>query len=499
MNKLKLMLAIVTTAMAFTACDDTTDTLGYSVTSGVDKFDILTDTFNVATQSVIVDSVLSNSMYTYIGHIKDNQTNTYVTSNFTTQFGIVEKFDEERDATMPKADSIRSFDENGKMVATSCQMRLYFDSFVGDSLNTMKIAVQELAKPIEESKNYYTNFDPEKEGYLRTDANAIKTTKVYSYKGVFDEDNMYAIVIPFDQKYVTPDGREYNNYGTYLMRTYYEHPEYFKNSYTFTHNVCPGFHVKNIGGIGNIGRVKMSRLDFGFKALYNDSVVDASSVYVGNEEVMQTTEIKNDKEALKRLVADNSCTYLKTPSGIFTEVTLPIEDIKKGHENDTISSAKIVFTRMNEKGADENFSAPTNVLLLPKDSVFKFFEDRDLQDNKSSYLATLSTSYNTYTFSNISELVNTMWNNRKTGKANNENWNKVVLVPVDIVKYTTSSSSSYYYSSSSSTQTNINNEINLKSVRLKKGYGTDNQRDGNGWLLNPGNVTISVIYNRFNK
>ena len=29
-------------------------------------------------------------------------------------------------------------------------------------------------------------------------------------------------------------------------------------------------------------------------------------------------------------MAEDTCTYLKTPAGIYTEVTLPVDDIKKG-------------------------------------------------------------------------------------------------------------------------------------------------------------------------
>ena len=44
-------------------------------------------------------------------------------------------------------------------VADSCDLRLFFDSYYGDSLATMKATVYEMAKPMEEGVNYYSTFD----------------------------------------------------------------------------------------------------------------------------------------------------------------------------------------------------------------------------------------------------------------------------------------------------------------------------------------------------
>ena len=194
----------------------------------------------------------------------------------------------------------------------------------------------------------------------------------------------------------------------------------------------------------------------------------------------KTTCIRNDKETIKRLAADETCTYLKAPAGIFTEVTLPIDSIKLGHENDTLSSARIVFQRINGIDDEEAFGEPTQVLMLPKDSLYSFFENKRLNDNKNSYLATYSSQNNTYTFYNISGLITRMYQNKLEGKAT-EDWNKVVLVPVNVSK---SQSSSY----GSTTITDISNEMALKSTRLVG--GAQNKR---------GEITISIIYNRLTK
>lgn len=486
MTYLKKLAYVALTAACVLSCDDTTDELGDTLTNEADKYEILLDTFNVATRSIVADSILSTSEYTYLGHIKDPETNSYVTSNYMTQFAVLESFDED-EGILPPIDSVLSIDANGDVIADSCLLHVYFYSSVGDSLNPMKMTIYEMAEPVEEGYYYYTNFDPEEEGMLRTDENAIRKSRTYTTldlnlsdslrETIVDKTNMEVITISLNEPYIDVNGDEYGNYGTFLMRQYYAHPTYFKNSYNFIHHVCPGFYVKCTDGLGVMSEVYLSEIAVYYRYV-NDSTYDGSLLLSGTEEVLQTTRIIYDKSTIEELASDSSCTYLKTPAGIFTEITLPVDEIKDGYENDTISSAKIVFNRINDTDSEYAFGEPTSILMLPKDSMYSFFENKDLPDYITSYVGTYSSSYNTYTFNNISSLITSMYDAKMNGETS-ENWNKAVLVPVSI---------SYNTSSTTSTVTSVMNEMQLKSTRLVGGY--QNERTP---------VTISVIYNRFIK
>lgn len=461
------MVAVTIMSMLMASCDDNTDTLGNSVSNDADKFAILTDTFNVSSRSICVDSVLSRTQYSYLGHIKDAETNTYVTANFSTQFGVVEMLTESQ--LLPEKDSIVSRNDNGEIIADSCFFNIYFNSFVGDTLNPVKLTAYELATPIREGRDYYSNFDPLAEGYVRNDG--IVKQKTFTYRGLVGTDSLHAVSIPLNEPYTDQQGNSYNNFGTYLMRKYYEDADNFKNSYNFVNRVFPGFFVKSTDGIGTMGEVLITALQLNYRCYYNDSIINTGLRIGGTEEVMQTTNIVNDHNRIQRLAADQTCTYLKSPAGIYTEVTLPIDDIKRGHENDTISSAKITFTRYNRSDDEALYTAPTSVLMVPADSMYTFFEERNLPDNVTSYIATYSSTYNTYTFNNISSLVNSLYANR--GKS--DNWNKVVLIPVAV---STNTSTGAY--------TNVSNDMSLKSCRLIG--GSENTHEP---------LRISVIYNKF--
>ena len=477
------MAGIAMLTLAISSCDEDTLDMGTSLTSSVDQFAVLADTFDVSTRSIIADSVLSRSSYSYLGRIKDPETGTYISSDFMTQFAILEN---EASNIFVAKDKVASLDENGLPIADSCHINIVINSYMGDSLTAMKVRMTEMEKPMKENVHYYTNFDPEAKGYLRN--GGIDKNKLYSIHDLMLSDstrlkrsssNYYEYIdIPLNESYTDKQGKIYNNYGTYLMRSYYDHPEYFKNSASFIQNVCPGFYFQTTDGLGVMSQIAHTQLvvHFRYRA---DSVIRTTKTFNGTEEVLQTTHFTNDRKHIEELAAKEEYTYLKAPDGIFTEVTLPVDDIKLNHVNDTIASAKIVFRRLNDSNdlSDYVLVEPDNLLMVQRDSLYSFFEQRNVTDNITSYLASYNSTKNTYTFNNISSLINRMYANRNKSV----NWNKVVLVPVQVTKTASSTTSS------STKVATINNELRVMSIRLVG--GSRNQHDP---------VRISVIYNKSN-
>ena len=477
-----LMAGIAMLTIAISSCDEDTNTMGYSLTSDADRFSLVPDTFLVSTRSIKADSVLARSSYCYLGCIKDPETGAYISSDFTTQFSILEN---EASYLFAEKQSITSLDATGEPIATECNLNIIINDYMGDSLAAMKLIVEELDKPIEENRPYYSNFNPEASGYVRQDG--LKQAKVYSMtdmtlsdslRYVRQKNNYYSYIsIPLNKQYKAKDGTTYQNYGTYLMRTFYKHPEYFKNSISFIKNVCPGFYIKMVDGQGVMAEILNIQLEIKFKYKVDNKEYEGNKTLYGTEEVMQTTHISNDKSQIDRLVNNNECTYLKTPAGIFTEVTLPVDEIKKGHDNDSIISAKISFQRMveNNDKTEDLLQDASELLMIERDSLYSFFEKSNVTNNRTSYLAAYNYTLNTYSYNNISNLINHLYSIRDKGS---KNWNKVVLIPV---KTSSTSSSSY----SSSTITGINNEMSITSTRLV------------GGSANPyAPVRISVIYNQ---
>ena len=324
--KAKLLTGLVLFVMALSSCDETTETIGSSLTDNMDFLKITTDSFLVTSRSIIADSVLSRTATGYLGRIKDPETGAYVTGDFMVQFNSINS------TAFPAQDSILSR-INGEVVADSCIIGLYYSNFFGDSLSTMKLTAYEMAKPLEENQLYYSNYDPFANGYIREDG--IKIDKVFTLADQNVDDSLRttsdflpSIHLTLNDPYTDEEGKTYNNFGTYVMRKYFENPNYFKNSYQFVHHVCPGFYVKIKDGTGAMAYVNISWMVIYFKIKDEDGNEEVGRTsFSGTEEVLQTTRITNDQRSIERLASDNSCTYIKSPAGIFTELTLPVDEI----------------------------------------------------------------------------------------------------------------------------------------------------------------------------
>ena len=470
--KTRKIAAIACLAMTIAACDEDTSTIGSTLTTDSDIIAVTTGSFGITTRTLVADSVLSKNKDCYFGDIIDPETGTRVKSEFMTQFNMTEAL------AMPEKSTIAT-GQDGDIVADSCVIYMLFDrsSCYGDTLTAMKMRVSELNQPVED-KIYYTDFDPRKEGYVRE--SGLTKNQMFTISDLTVKDsirnlgsNYYndRIRIKLDDEYTDKEGNSYDNFGTYIIRNYYAHPEYFKNSYSFIHNVCPGLLFESADGVGLMARFSEIDLLTYFNYTIDDSTYYSVIVSSSTEEVVQTTKVTNDKQAIRELADDSSCTYMKTPAGLFTEVELPIDEITANHENDSLLSAKIVFHRLNNKYATGSnaLNVPSTILMVQKDSLYTFFEKNKVYDNTSSFTTALAN--NAYTFSNIANLITFIHRTKAEQTAIDPNWtalhpdwNKVVLVPI-----TTTSSN-----------TSIGNELGLTTTRLEK--------EG---------LTIDIVYAKF--
>lgn len=489
MKILRLLTVLVIAALTFAACDDTTEGIGGSITNKIDNINISNSAFNVTTKSIVAGAVLSRNNTGLIGKMKDPETGNYVKGDYMTQLSVLPTF------SVDTLDYIKQAN-GGSIEADSCYLLVSYNASYGDTIAPMKVTAYEMTKPMAEDQEYYSDYDAFKAEAGWVSENNPHWSSNYNLSNTSDVKNFK---IYLNKKY-EKDGKTYKNYGSYIMQTYAEHPEYFKTNFKFLHNVCPGFYIKNVGGTGNMAKIWNTELIFYWtrhKTINKDSTAVSIGYnrFDGTEEVLQLNKIENDTENLKKLASKDQekCTYLKSPAGIFTEVTLPIKDIMKGHEKDTLNTATISFPRLNNENEDNpyNFATPSTILMVQKDSLQSFFEKSKLADSRTSYTASYSstgTYKNAYTFQNIANLVSAMYKNKGKG----ENWNKVVLVPVNVITttqgYTTVISK-------------INHDMSLASTRLivgtddpNKDYTTDKKT---GKKVASGPIRIKVIYSKF--
>ena len=292
------------------------------------------------------------------------------------------------------------------------------------------------------------------------------------------------------------------DYGKFLLDKYYEQPDFYKNSYMFIHHVCPGFFFEITGGSGSMVETVITTLNVYFKyhttVAGNDTIVDGLQRMAATEEVLQNTQIENKLPA-SMLDSSKGYTYIKSPAGLYTEITLPIDEIIAGqHYTDTINSASFSLRCYNDNTHNiYDLSAPPTILMIRKAEQHSFFEESKLTSTQA-YISNINPQTNAYTFSNVSQLIKKMKDDRdkecgvlptdtetqrlekyKQWEVNNPDWNKVILLPVK-PEYSSSNSA---WGGTSQTLMRIHNEFGMYSAKLEGG---------------PKSIELSVIYSRFN-
>lgn len=410
------------------ACDDNTNTLGVEVMPEGD-FTVSTQyDYSVTLESLPIEKILARSTTAYLGKFTDPYTNTVFEADFLTEFYCPENFG------FPDIDLLEDPDNPE---AKSVELNLYYSTYFGDSLAAQKLAVHELTEVLEADEFYYTNLDPTLyydpdqaplQEHVYTAIDMIHGDSLYSSNGV----HMLTIPLP-------------KSFGDRLVKAYYDNPENFKNSENFIRNVFPGFYVQHTQGDGTVLNINYVYLDvyFDYKVESSsgevDSLITAYTSFIATPEVVQENRFSMDN--INELLAQGEdVAYILTPAGIFTEVTLPIDDISL---NDTINSALLTINRINNLNENKyQMEAPDELLMVRKSELDTFFEEQKVPDDETSYVAYLSSGQ--YTFSNITNLINTLRRQRRDNPDDYDSdpdWNKVVLVPITEVTQTVSSSS----------------------------------------------------------
>lgn len=442
--KLKFLAAVGLAATLY-SCDDTTTGVGEFV-ADADEITASAQTFEATTRTLTYDEltqkegVFSRTSSAYLGKFTDSDFGTY-TTDFITQINCTEGFE---------------FPEHiEKIEATT--LELSYASFFGDSLAPMKVRVDVLKEAIDDTGEnlglYYTSYNPEdfynangaplaEQEYAVRD-NSWTDAEIDSIKSA----NGYypPLVINLDKKATWNIDNEQKNgtFSEYLLAKYKEDKNNFKDAYSFIHNVLPGFYVHNTGGEGSILyigdiwlRMKVSYYITGSEG--QDSLVYTSIPFAATNEVFMSTRLNNSEDALDKLAEEKTHTYLKTPAGLCTEVKLPLQEMYDALGTDTLNSVSMAFTKYknvsdNSASSPYKMGTPQNLLLIRKNEVKDFFEQRKNYDSKTTFLGTYSSTTNSYSFSQVNRLISQIFSDMRTKEEPAQGWdeyNTMVLIPV---------------------------------------------------------------------
>lgn len=377
--------------VSFISCNDDLNSIGGSIQPPSDTIAVRVDTIPLKARTISMrDSIYARTIYGVLGQYEDDLFGT-IKSDYLCQFMFPKeaKFSD----TFVKIDSV--------------DFAIDFIKYYGDSLSPMGLTVYEVKKDL--IPNFYTNVDPSD----YADMNSILASRAYTIKGsdimnssTYQREIRANLGVPFGQAI----------YDAWKSGEIYDKASFNK--------FFPGMYVTTTSGTGSLINVRYSSIDIHYTHTYKDTannnmIRDTTTLFSLSvtPEVYQLNQVKN-KNPQELFVEGTDATYLKTPAGVYTEVTMPIKQIEQNMQNknmSTINSVQFSVKGYTEKESDNsNFTLgrPNYLLLIPKDSVDTFFKGRKLPyssniKNSYAFVASRTPGSNTYSFGNISPLIGT--------------------------------------------------------------------------------------------
>ena len=492
-----LLLWIALLLMA--GCDDNTSTLGIDMMPGTDHMAAHTSIFSVNTRSLQADSVFAKTSTGYVGRFSDPDFG-YFDCSFMTELNCTDNYAFPNVYTYDEATQTGSGTMAGDSVV-AVQLVIYYSKWFGDSLNACRLSVYELndqwLKDRQEQglQHRYTNIDATK--YYdastllgRAAYSAYDTSVPDSLRNATDSNGDYTyyphITIPLD-KHTFGEDR--------ILKKYRSNPNWFSDAESFINNIFKGVYIKTEQGDGTILYVDRVDLQMQFRFhVVNDSTgvklqkqdgtdslyYSMNTVFASTKEVIQANQFKNS-DALAQKINEKENTYLKSPAGIFTEASLPYDEIYKKLQADTLNAARLTFTNYHQDVKDAfSMAAPETVLLLRKTKYKSFFEGNEITDNVNSFTAVHNyVATNRYVFPNIARLITACLAEKQTAREEakkaagaswnetawemawtkeNPDWDKVLIIPVTLT-----------YDNNSSQLISVQHDLKPAYAKLKGG------------------------------
>ena len=132
------------------------------------------------------------------------------------------------------------------------------------------------------------------------------------------------------------------------------------------------------------------------------------------KEVIQHSRFQHSDEE-KLLTPNDQYAYIKTPAGIYPRLVIPSREIAKTIKGRYTNS--LIFSLKCEPQENWKYamSPPPHLMLMPEDSLRTFFENRNIENNMTTFLSKdnahispygYDATTRTYYFSNIINLLN---------------------------------------------------------------------------------------------
>jgi len=401
--KAKMIFVCLFLGIIYTACDDTVGRVGLSTRPEEDKISVSDETVFINARTIAIDSVYAKTPNGLLGEFYDPLYGS-IKSSYICQYYPSVGFANLDSIVDNRIDSVR--------------LNIYYSTYIGDSLAPMEVTVYPVIKALD--KNYYTNANPD--DYC--DMNRPMAKYAYTARNMNISDSLLKlsnyyryISIPMPVKL----GQDYlNKVRNNELNTIDDFLDFF-----------PGTYIKTTFGTGSVLPVDVTEIVMYYNrratlksADGGDStgIVVSGASFTVTKEIVQLNKFENNNPAF--LTQDDlTKTYIKSPAGVCTELTIPIREIVQGIGKKQFSSVSLSLQAYPQDDRPYPLQFPgtssslvpslsnsstgysAKMLLIEPDSVINFFEMKKVADGKTSFTTIFNASTYTYDFNNISNVV----------------------------------------------------------------------------------------------
>lgn len=350
-------LALIFVAL-FTSCEDISD-IGVIIQPDQDKLSVKADSFHLATSTVFVDSVYSESKKIALGSCSDPTYGTF-NADFLADFRYIKNY---------------TFPEN--LVDSSLYLVMYYKTFFGDSLAVQEATAYRMTNQVLDFEtNYYSNQDlapfcDKSEVLGKVSYTAYDKT---IHDSVRSADDFYnAVRIPLPEQ---------------MLHDFTTNTDLYESQQNFL-AYLKGVYVTNRYGQGVVLNIDSVNIELPYTYLPDiskpDSILSSVLIFPSNKETSQVNRVQHPNDLHTEIDLSDDYEYVSSPAGLFTKITVPYDRIyervvvPQQSANDTnyvdlnLNNVTLVVKPFDDNSYSGDMSEPPALLMIAEDNVIPFF------------------------------------------------------------------------------------------------------------------------------
>ncbi len=465
--------------VSVTSCEDTLSDIGGSTMPDSDEIKIKADTLQCAVATGYRDSIYVRTGYPLLGNITDPEygsvkagylaqfyasTNITLneTSNDSITFNILRTSVPKALGLDPKGIYSSHFDSLINNTLDSLTLRVYYNTYYGDSLTPMQFSVYALNRNAKLEKEpesaFYSNNDFTK--YFDTEDFLGSKAYTAANRVLSDSIRSLSTYLPYIEVRLKDDLKD-EFFHKIVQSTIardsagkhnYSYTDIFANIERMRENFLSGVAIQPTFGDGSIIKVYNTAIYFYYHSfhkyskdgtLLRNSTDTGDSTYVTSHvqymavtpDVVQMSslELKDIKKDDRLSDANNA--YITSPQGYYATISLPIgkairtmmDDPQRRDSAYFLNGANFSLMCEKPQGALLSSTPTSKVMLIEEGRMNRFFEESRVPDEKAaaigSYVADSITNFiYYYSFGNLNELVTGL-----ASKTNHGSWDKKLV------------------------------------------------------------------------